>query len=742
LKPALTLVIAALGIAITPVAASAVPHQPTPGPGYITVQMGRSIEGSFTGGVTACKPVPGIETLQTIAADLQGRGMIGTSTVVVDRTNATTEKCYQNDVYADWADLHALNATYGWQVDSGGQTHDDMVTMTPAEQQTESCDTLPTFSAEGFNDAWGLFGYGNNQSTPAIQSNIVEECFAYGRLYGTQANYATAINNRDAMNPNGYQLTTNVLGGECNDPTMPCYSISSVSNNTHYESPVALAALAASEGSDQWLDLQFYRLMTGVSSNGNQDSWNCDPSLPWTDHWTSVVEGYCAVDFDEILNAVPPGIVSADPATVATAWGRAPHAPPPPIATLAASTYLGGAGSDQSNMVAAAADGGVYAAADLGNGGGEGAVVEYSPTGSVDWDTTIGGTGEVWPYYIRADAAGVYVVGFTTVTALPGATNLDPVTGDTAFISVLSPTTGAVETSTYLGGKGFSAANVDAIDPTTGDVVVGSSTGTQTVIQRLNPAATTVLWSTTLGGAAYSTHPYGMQTDSSGDIAVATLTNSPIYPVVNAAQTTYGGGMDTGITEYSPTGAIRWSTYLGGSAEEHVNGLDIDPAGNVYVVGRTFSTNFPLLNALYSTNPAADAAYVAEYSASGVLRYSTYIGGQNGATYFGGVAVASDGTAWAVGGSDSTLLPTAGGGSAHVGGNDAYVAAIEPGGAGLAFAGYFGGSATDAGFGTVLTSAGLWVVGRTDSTNFPTLNPAQAANAGGYDALVSLFTLS
>jgi hypothetical protein len=734
--------IAAATLAVAPSMALGSSGQTTPGPGYLTIQFGRSIEGSYTGTSTACARVSGIQTLQQDAADLQSRGMIGTSPVILNRAGASTEDCINGDVYADWTDLQSLNATYGWQVDSAGTDYTYMTnsTLTAADQTAESCGSLPTFTAEGFNDASGLFAYPDNKSTATIQQNIVAPCYAYGRLYATASSYATSINNRNAMNANGYQLTTNVLGGECNDPTQSCYSISTVVNNSHYESPVALAALVASEGNDQWLDLQFYRLMTGVSTDGAKDSWNCDPTQPWTEHWTSVVEGYCAVDFDQILDSVPAGIVSADPATVAAAWGRVAMPPPPPVDRLSTSTYLGGHGSDMGNMVAAAPDGGTYATGYLNNGNLVGFVVEYSPSGAIEWDTNIASAGSVTPYYIRADGTGVYVVGVTTASGLPDATNTDPVSGGTAFISVLSPTTGAVDSSTYLGGKGYSAANVDAIDPTTGDVYVGSSTGSQTDVQRLDPTGTSVLWSTLLGGAGFSTHPYGMQSDSLGDVVVTTLTASPIYPLVNAAQGTYGGGQDTGITDYSATGTILWSTYYGGSGEDRPNGVDIDPNGNIYVAGRTWSTNLPLLNALYTINAATTAGYVAEYSGAGGLLYSTYIGGQGGNTFLGGIAVTANGTAWVVGGSDNGALPVVGGGAGYVKGNDAYVAAIEPDDAGLSFATYLGGSASDGASSPALSSAGLWVIGRTDSANFPIVGATQPSNAGSYDAFVSLFT--
>jgi hypothetical protein len=258
----------------------------------------------------------------------------------------------------------------------------------------------------------------------------------------------------------------------------------------------------------------------------------------------------------------------------------------------------------------------------------------------------------------------------------------------------------------------------------------------------LDPTGTHVLWSTLLGGTGASTHPYGMQTDPSGNVVVTTLTNSTHYALLNAQQSTYGGGTDdTGVTEYSPTGQMRWSTYLGGSGLDRPNGVDVDPQGNVYVAGRTYSTNFPLLNALYTTNPVGNAAYVTSYTPNGAMRYSTYVGGQSGASWFGGITVAADGSAWAGGGSGSSSLPVVGG-AAYVPkhGAYAYVAEIAPGDTAISYATYLGGSATEGVSGLILGSSGLWVFGRTTSTNFPVVHPSQATNAGGFDAWIALMS--
>jgi len=72
------------------------------------------------------------------------------------------------------------------------------------------------------------------------------------------------------------------------------------------------------------------------------------------------------------------------------------------------------------------------------------------------------------------------------------------------------------------------------------------------------------------------------------------------YPVTPGAfQTNFGGGgtnlgVDIGITRFNPTGTARiYSTYLGGSLDEFPHSLFADPQGNLVVLGRTTSSNYP-----------------------------------------------------------------------------------------------------------------------------------------------------
>ena len=290
---------------------------PTPAgaaePSFLTVQFGRSIEGSYN---KICGvPVAGIMTLAQVAADLQARGMVGVGTVVVNRTGTANELCLGGDTYADWPDLQALYAE-GWRFVSDGMTHNNMLTMTPAEQQAESCGSLPYFAAHGLKSANGEFAYGDNKESATIQNTIVARCFDFGRKY-----WAGGVNTYSVMSPPRWLKTQSITGGACSTPGQPCYTPTSAQKGRHYMSPTILAGMVAAEHGYQWIDLQFYRLVSGVSTISPAYSWDCSSS-DWTRHWTSQTEMYCENDFDTILNSVPSSTVVTDPASVYTAWSQ------------------------------------------------------------------------------------------------------------------------------------------------------------------------------------------------------------------------------------------------------------------------------------------------------------------------------------------------------------------------------------------------------------------------------------
>ncbi len=131
----------------------------------------------------------------------------------------------------------------------------------------------------------------------------------------------------------------------------------------------------------------------------------------------------------------------------------------------------------------------------------------------------------------------------------------------------------------------------------------------------------------------------------------------------------------------------------------------------------------------------------AELVVDPVLTWSTYLGG-SGVDAAYGVAVSRNGWAVVVGHTASADFPSLSPAQASYGGaGDAFVTKFQYSGGVLAYSTYLGGSSIDDARAVALDAAGYaYVTGRTASTNFPTLNPAQAGSAGNYDAVAFKLT--
>src|ERR1700733_2489791 len=118
--------------------------------------------------------------------------------------------------------------------------------------------------------------------------------------------------------------------------------------------------------------------------------------------------------------------------------------------------------------------------------------------------------------------------------------------------------------------------------------------------------------------------------------------------MMGAIQGTWGGSGDAFVTKLNPAGSgLVYSTYLGGNALDNGTEIALDPAGNAYVVGITFSPNFPTVNPLQSAKGAQQDAFVAKINPGGTAWvYATYLGGDDVDQGFG---IAADATGNAYG---------------------------------------------------------------------------------------------
>ncbi|HKO96282.1 MAG TPA: SBBP repeat-containing protein [Pyrinomonadaceae bacterium] len=186
---------------------------------------------------------------------------------------------------------------------------------------------------------------------------------------------------------------------------------------------------------------------------------------------------------------------------------------------------------------------------------------------------------------------------------------------------------------------------------------------------------------------------------------------------------------------------LVYSTYLGGNGEDISNGIALDSSSNAYVTGYTASTNFPTLNPRQAVKSAGNDTFVTKLNAGGnALVYSTYLGG-SGDDQAKAIAVDSSGNAYVTGFTSSTNFPIQGTLRPTYGGApfDAFVFKLNASGSTLAYSAYVGGSLEDQAHGIAVDSSGnAYITGYTRSTNFPTVTPFQATNAGGaFDAFVT-----
>ena len=145
-------------------------------------------------------------------------------------------------------------------------------------------------------------------------------------------------------------------------------------------------------------------------------------------------------------------------------------------------------------------------------------------------------------------------------------------------------------------------------------------------------------------------------TDSQGNIYIAGRTDSSDFPVKNAVQPVSKAFSQIFIAKFSPAGDLLYSTYYGGSANDLANGIAVDPMGNVYLTGALQSHDFSAASAFQSSSGGAVDAFVLKLDPSGNVLYATYLGGKFNDV---GMAIATDalGNAYVTGRTESPDFP-------------------------------------------------------------------------------------
>jgi hypothetical protein len=380
------------------------------------------------------------------------------------------------------------------------------------------------------------------------------------------------------------------------------------------------------------------------------------------------------------------------------------------------------------------------------------------------YSTYLGGASEDQARGIAVDGSGsAYVTGMTFSSDFPttaGAfeTSQSGINND-AFVTKLDASGSALSYSTYLGGANEDAGFAIAVDGSGSAYVTGytsSSNFPTTVgafdtshngendafVTKLDASGSALSYSTYLGGELQD-QAVGIAVDGSGSAYVTGATFSSLLPTTEGAlDTSSNGNNDAFVTKLGASGALSYSTYLGGAGHDRGLAIAVDGSGSAYVTGSTSSSNFPTPpGALDTSSNGNDDAFVTKLGASGsALSYSTYLGG---ASYdqAQGIAVDGSGSAYVTGYTSSSNFPTPPGAldTSSNGNDDAFVTKLGASGSALSYSTYLGGASYDQARGIAVDGSGsAYVTGYTSSSNFPTTAGAlDTSQNGGDDAFVT-----
>jgi len=289
-------------------------------------------------------------------------------------------------------------------------------------------------------------------------------------------------------------------------------------------------------------------------------------------------------------------------------------------------------------------------------------------------------------------------------------------------------------------GNTYIAGNTAAADfPVVSPAFAGYDANTDGFISELNSTGTALIYSTYIGGSG-SDILNGIAVDSTGAAWAVGYTTSSDFPLLSPYQSALSGGEDAVVVKLGPGGALAYSSYLGGPSVGY--SVAIDPTGNAYVTGQA-TAGFPTTAGVYqSVSAGSDDAFVTKFSSSGALIWSTFVGGTN-FDYANGIAVDEFGNSYIAGVTYSTSFPGVPPGGAqptNMGNGDAFVAKLNFNASALIYFTFLGGSGTDTAQAIAVnpTSGIAVVAGSTTSADLPVSAGAlQSTNAGGYDGFVA-----
>lgn len=357
----------------------------------------------------------------------------------------------------------------------------------------------------------------------------------------------------------------------------------------------------------------------------------------------------------------------------------------------------------------------------------------------VDWSSYFYGSGSTSSGYgygftyindLDVDSAdNVYITGSTN-DRFPGLANSYDTTINgnyDGFLCKMAPKGDSIIWFSYFGGSGWEYCLALAVNNNQEPVISGFtgssdfpitsgafdetgntsgvSYGYAGFVTKFSSDGDSLLFSTYLSGSGWDIIQ-SMVIDDSNYVYLTGQTSSSDFPTTSGCyQPSFGGGRtsawnsgDAFLTKMNPAGTgLVFSTYFGGAGDDVAYEINISPNKDIYIVGKTSSSNFPVTagSIIFNYNVlGATDGFIAKFNPSGnSLQYSKMMGGA-GEDWFEGVYVNERDEAYVAGISKSTDFYTSANAyqKTNKGGADIVVVKFNPGGQNVYYSTYLGGS--------------------------------------------------
>ncbi|MHA2055237.1 MAG: SBBP repeat-containing protein [Candidatus Hodarchaeales archaeon] len=264
--------------------------------------------------------------------------------------------------------------------------------------------------------------------------------------------------------------------------------------------------------------------------------------------------------------------------------------------------------------------------------------------------------------------------------------------------------------------------------PTTDGVYDETYNGNYDIfVQKRSRNGRNVIWSTFLGGSSDEDNDLlryqgNIVLDKNENIIIAGTTESSDFPVKSKNNYTHNGNADGFVAKLSADGTtLEWSTFLGGSDNDRIHNVAIDLSGDVYVIGGTFSDDFPIKNGFDETfNGDLDAFVVKLSGEDSELLWSSYLGGTDLDLGYG-IEIDELNGLYLMGKTKSTDFPVKSAFEETLQGkSDVFITKFVSDGSNISFSTYLGGQEHDEGMALAVDSVrDIYVTGSTSSADFP-----------------------